>query len=177
MNLDEWTQSWGQLKTRGDAVSSVATELVAGAFLGDNAFKQLTVLEQADDDEQLGDIVYGALRLCCALARRSRTAVGLMEISAALHDIEETAPAHTTSAAARLLLAYQMSNDVAHFDDIDGLDPGVFWALGADDYNTVLTEAATDAYAVVVAALDLWQQMLPEISPKTIETVAAQLWR
>jgi hypothetical protein len=173
--MDAWNANWLQLKTRGTDTSELSTDLVLGAFRGDNAFRQLEILEQADDDEQLGGMIFSALRLCCELARRNRTPHGLLEIGAALQDIEETAP-ERTSAAARLLLGYQIADDVAHFDSIDSLDPGVFWALGADGYNATLTEAGIAAYSVVVEALALWRTMLPEVSESTINTVAAQLW-
>lgn len=175
--MDAWNANWLQLKTRGTDTSELSTELVLGAFRGANAFQQLTVLEQADDDEKLGDIVYGALRLCCALARHNRTATGLMEICAMLHDLEENAPTQRTRSAARLVLAHQIADDVANFDGIDGLDPAPFWALGANDYNDTLTDAGTLAPTVVITALELWQRLLPEVATMTVKAVAARTWR
>ncbi|MGV0041300.1 hypothetical protein [Mycobacterium colombiense] len=173
--FDDWTASWTRLKTRGASTSDLSTALVAGAFRRDNAFQQLELLEQADDDEQLGDIVFGALRLCCELARRNRTAAGLMAIGAELQNTEETAKANITRTAARLLLGYQIADDVAHFKSIDSIDPGLFWSLGAENYNQVLTAAGPRASMVIAAALDLWRQLLPEVQAFTIEDVAAEL--
>ena len=174
---DDWTASWTRLKTRGESSSDLSTALVRGAFNGDNAFRQLEILGQADDDAQLGDVIFAALHLCCELARRNRTAAGLMAIGAALQKTEETAEANITRTAARLLLGYQIADDVAQFESIDSIDPGLFWSLGAENYNDVLTAAGARASMVVVAALDLWRQLMPEVSELTITCVAAQLWR
>lgn len=177
MSRDEWAHLWGRLKTRGFATGSASTHLVDAAFRGVSPFQLMTLLDQAaDDDERLGDIVVGTLALCCTLAKRNRTPQGLMEITATLLDIEQSAQAQTTRAAARLLLAHQITYDVANLDDSDRIDPAALWAIGANQYNTVLRAADDLASAVVVEALILWARLLPEISTRTVKAVAGQLF-
>lgn len=170
-----WDQSWARVKARGGATSDMATQLVLGAFRGDSPFNLIEIVAAADDVGLTADLVQGALRLCAGIARRNRTTVGLMEINASwMHAAESTSP--IIQLAARMLLAYQAIEDTANFESIDRLDPGVFHAFGARDFNAVILEAGDTCGIVILKSLAMWRTILPETSALTVKTVATQLW-
>lgn len=171
-----WDRTWSKVKNRGARSSDLATMLVERAFSGHSAGQLLDVLECAGDEERLGDAVFGAFRLCAAIARRNRTVAGLMGITAALHDTADQAPNWRTRAAARLLLAYEIVDDVLHFEDTVGLDTGSLHDIGAHDYNQTLSECGEFASIAVIEALGAWRVLLPEVTALTVKNVAATLW-
>lgn len=179
MNEDgqaEWDRSWTKVQGRGTATADAATELVLGAFRGDSAFELIDIVAAADDAGLTADLVQGALRICAEIARRNRTAEGLMAISAAwMHAADHGST--ISRLAARLLLAYSAVDDTANFESIDQLDPSVFHGYGAQTFNDVILEAGDLCDIVVLRALALSRHMLPEVSTKTIKNIAAQLWR
>ncbi|BCP14850.1 hypothetical protein [Mycobacterium paraintracellulare] len=171
----EWEASLVRVRSRGTQTIDRAANLVAAIFRGDDTAAVIVLDEVPDDDA--GDMVHGVLRLCYALAQRNRTPQGLLAVQAAWLDIADDDWRLHRRNAALLMNSYMQAVDAANWDDfaIVGIDPSVHYNAAAEDFNQVITNAGEHLYEVLLTTVKIWRRLLPEISPASIENVAAAM--
>jgi hypothetical protein len=173
----QFEAAWARAQSRGAATSEWVTGLVTHAFTGADDEVLQGFLEAAFAADVFSHLVQGALRLCSAMARRNRTAIGMMELTQGLMDIEAYAGEPNTKLAVRLILEFAQCDDVARFDTFEcvGLDSGSLSDVAATSFNYTVS-ACEDFGAVFLECLRVWRWLLPEVSPQTIAAISESLW-